>query len=173
MTQKSSTVSRPLAGYHKVIEIITKKITVKEPVLGAEGKFAWFTREVEWLIYHFEGDVNTFFKKSREILKKHKNVYQREKLVLFSSIAVEIVCEDFPNPSLSKYLFCHLPFGNALDFPVHVNAPFILDANRRYVSYQDQLTGQNSWDNIWHSGKLVLTPLPAVTGPWFWRTKVR
>ena len=66
-----------------MIEIITKKITVKEPVLGAEGKFAWFTREVEWLIYHFEGDVNTFFKKS-QILKKHKNVYQRENNLCYS-----------------------------------------------------------------------------------------
>ena len=160
LQQRHSTVMRPLAGYKDEIEVITKKITVKELVLGIEGKFAWFTREVEWLIYHFNGDVNTFFKKSK-VLKKYKSVYQREKLVLFSSIAVEIVCEDFPNPSQSKYLFCHLPFGNALDFPVHVNAPFILDANRRYVSYQDQLTGENSWDNIWHTEitKLILTPL--------------
>ena len=160
LMQKCSTVIRPLASYTNVVEVITKKITVEEPALTIEGKIAWFTREVEWLIYHFDGNVNTFFNKSK-VLKKHKNVYQREKLVLFSSIAVEIVCEDFPNPSQSKYLFCHLPFGNALDFPVHVNAPFILDANRRYVSYQDQLTGGNSWDNIWHTEltKQVLTPL--------------
>ena len=160
MTQKNVKVPRTIGGYSKSIQVISKKIIVEEPLYMAGRVAAMGSTEVEWLIYHFAGNVEIFFGKS-PLLKKYSRIYQTEKLHLFSSIAVEVVCKDCAKPTQNRHLYCHLPFGNPLDFPVHINAPFILDPHRRYVSYQDQLTKDTSWDNIWHSEimKRVLIPL--------------
>ena len=160
LTQKNIKVPRPIAGYSKSIQVISKKIIVEEP-LYIEGRVAARgSTEVEWLIYHFSGNVEIFFGSS-SLLKKYSRIYQTEKLLLFSSLAVEVVCKDCEKPTQKRHLYCHLPFGNPLDFPIHINAPFILDPHRRYVSYQDQLTKNSSWDSIWHGEilKQVLIPL--------------
>ena len=160
--QTYSQVERPICGKHQSIEIITKKVFIDQSInsdskhiLSAPG-----ANEVTWLIYHYDGCVDMFCQES-EILKSNVEIYNREKLRLFSSIAVETVSTESPVPTQKRYLYCHLPFGTSLDFPVHINCPFILDPHRRYVSYQDELTGTSSWDNIWHSEMLkrVLTPL--------------
>ena len=155
IAHKKVEVERPIAGYSKSLQIFNKKVTVDRLTGGTVVK-----SETEWLIYHFEGNVGIFYGRS-ELLTKFKHVYDIEKLRLFSSIAVEIVSKEHPLPTQNRYLYCHLPFGNSLDFPVHVNAPFILDPHRRYVSYQDETSGFTSWDNVWHREimKLVLAPL--------------
>ena len=155
IAHKKVEVERPIAGYSKSLQIFNKKVTVDRLTGGKVVK-----SETEWLIYHFEGNVGIFYGRS-ELLTKFKLVYDIEKLGLFSSIAVEIVSKEHPLPTQKRYLYCHLPFGNSLDFPVHVNAPFILDPHRRYVSYQDETSGFTSWDNVWHHEimKLVLAPL--------------
>ena len=158
----NSGIVRPICGESNSIQISTKKVSVTKPLLvhSNPGLVADSSNEVEWLIYHFEGDVNLLFDESK-MLQEYVSVYEKEKLRLFSSIAIETVSTHFPDPTQKKYLYCHLPFGNSLDFPVHINCPFILDPHRRYVSYQDEVTGSSSWDNVWHSEivRQVLTPL--------------
>ena len=161
-SQINSQVERPICGHDNSIKIITKKVFVDRPIVSDSGQILsdTVTNEVTWLIYHYTGSVDAFCQES-DMLKNNVGIYDREKLRLFSSIAVETVSTECPAPTQKRYLYCHLPFGNSLDFPVHINCPFILDPHRRYVSYQDELTGISSWDNIWHSeiSKRVLTPL--------------
>ena len=155
LTTRRVEVERPIAGYSNTLQIINRKVSVDLVTAGKLVKYS-----IEWLIYHFEGNVGIFCGRSA-LLTKYKHKYDIEKLRLFSSIAVEIVSEKNPIPTQKRYLYCHLPFGVSLNFPVHVNAPFILDPHRRYVSYQDETSGFTSWDNVWHSEimKLVLAPL--------------
>ena len=159
-TQANITVPRPICGYSKTVEVTSKKIIVEEPLYLEGSVAAKGSTEVEWLIYHFSGNIEFFFGRS-QLLKKYSQIYQTEKLQLFSSIAVEVVCNDCEQPTQNRHLYCYLPFGNPLEFPVHINAPFILDPHRRYVSYQDQLNKHSSWDSVWHGEitKQVLIPL--------------
>ena len=154
LTNEKVAVERPIAGYSKSLQIINREVSIECQAAGKSVK-----NSVRWLIYHFEGNVDIFYGRS-ELLQRHEHKYDIEKLRLFSSIAVEIVSENNPPPQ-KRYLYCHLPFGTSLNFPVHVNAPFILDPHRRYVSYQDETSGFTSWDNVWHREimKLVLAPI--------------
>ncbi|KAI6661491.1 Sacsin-like [Oopsacas minuta] len=158
LTHRRVEVEKPIAGYSKTMQILQKSVRVDIPNSVTDTVMS--STIVKWLIYHFEGNVDMFLGRS-ELLQKFKPRYKIEKLRLFSSIAVELISKDNPVQSQKRYLYCHLPFGTSLNFPVHINAPFILDPHRRYVSYQDEISGSNSWDNVWHHEimELVLAPI--------------
>ena len=130
----------------------TNEVKVCEPKVKKET--------TEWLCYNYEHSIEYY-----PDLGKFSNRVETEKLrKVFGSIALNIknIQKQQKNNS---YMFCFLPIGTSLCFPVHINAPLIVDEHRHFVKFSErgQEGGEEQWEYSWHKSIIqhILVPLYA------------
>ena len=168
----------PLTNLGK-IHITLKRIeTEVEKTIIYSNQFSALTqlyqpfivKNSSWLIYNFKGDLQGLESVYPD-LKKYKSRYENEKLdhSIYGGVAIKIP-DDIIEASkfLRKaFLYSYLPLGNFVsyhDYPVHINAPFIVDPHRQFLMFQEKdSTEDQQWHDVWHIGILnhVIVPLYA------------
>ena len=90
-----------------------------------------------------------------QTLEEHSKIYREEKLRRFGGVAV---CFSPLKKNMSSKLFTFLPLDTCY-FPVHINAPLILDSSRQNVHSRGE-----DWEDSWHSSvvKFIIAPLYAM-----------
>ena len=179
-TRHSSRILPPISSpnqYVKNINVCLKEISVKSeipstpPTCTSLGKRSKPTSDLttrSWLIFNSTGSVKDLEGLCPD-LRKHSDIFEKEKLTeVFGGLAVEIPqSEDDLIRKEGASLFSYLPIErNKSDnnFPIQVNAPFILESERQYIRFSDTsmpLGEKTKWEDVWHSAVLehVLTPL--------------
>ena len=112
------------------------------------------SEEQKWLIYSIpEIPIEEYVGKCPS-LKQYSEYYYNEKLSGYGAVAVRI-CHPERRQHLSR-LFTYLPVGLKTAFPIHINAPLILDSSRQNVHFR-----KSEWEDIWHSSiiQLIIVPL--------------
>ena len=110
--------------------------------------------EQKWLIYSVpETSIEKYLGKVPS-LKEYSEYCYNEKLSGYGAVAVRI-CNPEKRSHFSK-LFTFLPVGLKTDFPIHINAPLILDSSRQNVHFR-----KSDWEDKWHSSiiQLIIVPL--------------
>ena len=109
-----------------------------------------------WLIYSQSVIAIEEYVASNENLEKYKDYCLNEKLSGYGAIAIQTSPLNSQNLCT---LFTHLPVGLKTQFPVHINAPLILDSSR-----QNLHSRKIPWEDAWHSSviKHILVPLYAM-----------
>ena len=108
--------------------------------------------ENEWLCYNHEGPVESF-----PDHEKFKDKIETEKLrKMFGNLALDISKISKGTKRFLSYIFCYLPIGTSFNFPIHINAPLIVDPHRQFLKFSE-----SSWQYDWHVAVIenVLVPL--------------
>ncbi|KAI6646699.1 Sacsin-like [Oopsacas minuta] len=141
--------------YLKKINVTCKNITTRCSISRRMKK-----NDTEWLCYSHEQSIEHY-----PGHEKFEDKIETEKLhQIFGNIAVDIT--NIGKRGLTRsYLFCYLPISISFVFPVHINAPLIVEQDRRQLKFSEmgQECSEEKWEYTWHKSVIhnVLVPLYA------------
>ncbi|KAI6646906.1 Sacsin-like [Oopsacas minuta] len=153
-------------------EIIHEKFTTISPnqpnvsILGKRNRS--YPHTSSWILFTHEGSMKDLEKCSPQITK-YKSIYEREKLThqVYGGIAVHVPTDaSCRTPTGGSCLYSYLPIGDdrSVNFPILINAPFILEPERQHIRFRD-VSGDSpeklEWEDVWHSSIIqhVIAPL--------------
>ena len=113
-----------------------------------------------WLLFTHKGSIQSL-ESCCPSMKKHRSNYENEKLTheVYGGVAVNLTT----NSTTGSCLYSYLPIGDdrPMNFPILINAPFILEPERQHIRFRDVEEGETSWEDEWHSVIIqhVIAPL--------------
>ena len=146
-------------------EISIVKSTVISPTdymssLGKRGRGD--STSSTWLLFTHKGSIQSL-EACCPGMKKHKRNYENEKLTheVYGGVAVNLTTST--TLSTGSCLYSYLPIGDdrPMNFPILINAPFILEPERQHIRFRDVDKGEPNWEDEWHSALIqhVIAPL--------------
>ena len=134
---------------------------IKSPESSKTGALKMKKHDVEWLCYNHEQPIVNF-----PGHEKFQDKIETEKLrTVFGNLALDITNIGKREACERSYLYCFLPLDSSLEFPVHINAPLIVEQDRRHLKFSEkgQEANEERWEYTWHMSVIrnVLVPLYA------------
>ena len=134
---------------------------IRSPVSSRTGELKMKKNDVEWLCYNHEQPIENF-----PGHEKFQDKIETEKLrTVFGNLALDITNIDKKEYWEKSYLYCFLPLDSSVGFPVHINAPLIVEQDRRHLKFSEkgQEANEERWEYTWHMSVIrnVLVPLYA------------